>query len=84
MGGYSWHTGYFPVIENIFTVWKTTSLPTPIIVGIVPGKSITRWSLKRSRLKFVRKHKTLAMIVGVAITVFLSMYVFTHVVVPAE
>ena len=34
--------------------------------------------------KFVRKHKTLAMIVGVAITVFLSMYVFTHVVVPAE
>jgi hypothetical protein len=34
--------------------------------------------------KFVRKHKTLAMIVGVAITVFLSMYVFTHIIAPSE
>ncbi len=37
-----------------------------------------------SLFKFVRKHKTLAMIIGVAITVFLSMYVFTHIIVPAE
>ena len=34
--------------------------------------------------KFVRKHKTLAMIVGVAITVFLSIYVFTHIIAPSE
>jgi len=32
--------------------------------------------------KFVRKYKTLSMIVGVAITVFLSMYVFTHLIAP--
>lgn len=43
-------------------------------------KEITTETLFR----FVRKHKTLSMIVGVAITVYLSMYVFTHLIVPAE
>ncbi len=32
--------------------------------------------------KFVRKHKTIFMIVGVAITVYLSMYVFMYFVAP--
>jgi len=33
--------------------------------------------------KFVRKHKTISMIAGVAITVFLSMYVFMHLIAPS-
>jgi hypothetical protein len=32
--------------------------------------------------KFVRKHKTFTMIIGVAIPFFLSMYVFTHMIGP--
>ena len=35
-------------------------------------------------IKFARKHKTLSLIIGVAITVFLSMYVFTHMIAPSE
>ena len=34
-------------------------------------------------VKFVRKHKTLAIIAGVAITAFLAMYVFVHLIAPA-
>ena len=34
-------------------------------------------------VKFVRKHKTLAIIVGVAITALLAMYVFVHLIAPS-
>ena len=34
-------------------------------------------------VKFVRKHKTLAIIVGVAITAFFAMYVFVHMIAPS-
>ena len=33
-------------------------------------------------IKFVRKHKTLAKIAGVAITAFFAMYVFVHMIAP--
>ena len=38
----------------------------------------------KTLFRFARNHKTLAMIIGVAITVFLSMYVFTHMIAPSE
>ena len=81
MGGYSWHTGYFPVIEN-----NISSHPhhrrhrSRKKHHKVVSEEITTETL----FKFVRKHKTLAMIIGVAITVFLSMYVFTHMIAPSE
>ena len=34
-------------------------------------------------VKFVRKHKTLAIIAGVAITAFFAMYVFVHMIAPS-
>jgi hypothetical protein len=45
-------------------------------------KTISEEITTETLFKFVRKHKTLSMIVGVAITVYLSMYVFTHLIAP--